>query len=387
MVLAVLYPIVYLWNYFVGGPLLDSHGVPFWLALFIGNVVSTQLLGWWAVPAAFGRFGWWLAPKAGLRAQIAGYVAMAAFYVLSMAVYAGLLAWNWGTPLHGRPRARRFLATGGRHRHRDQHRAGSRGGAGGSAGRSAGADAALAGGRRQAALPRRRCRQGHRRQDPSPAITGRGTSPAGRGSRAMRSWCWPTGRMPSSWDSISRRWGEDLRPDRLVLGDDLLRDGLLPPFGGCGRPRGVLRRRAPVPRGQAPRLLGQPLALLIYHDFARFAAARRRARFAGALVRWDGPAAQAALAHYGATRFVRIAGARDDEPDLHSPLEGATVFGRFDGDSVVWPAADPGGEPMQRAMWAAGEIDRAIADAGSDAVVLRRSYFSQSVDAIGDGDR
>lgn len=96
IVLAVLYPIVFLWNYFLGGPLLDAQGVPFWLSLFIGNLVSTQLLGWWAVPAAFERFGWWLAPNAGWRANLAGYAVMAAIFVLSMALYAVLLTWNLG---------------------------------------------------------------------------------------------------------------------------------------------------------------------------------------------------------------------------------------------------------------------------------------------------
>ena len=38
---------------FVSGPMIDARGVPFWLSLFVGNLVSTQLLGWWVVPAAF----------------------------------------------------------------------------------------------------------------------------------------------------------------------------------------------------------------------------------------------------------------------------------------------------------------------------------------------
>ncbi len=96
LVLLVLYPIVYLWGYFISGPIIDAHGVPFWLSLFIGNLVSTQLLGWWVVPKTFKAFDWWLKPKAGTTRQLAGYALVTALYTVSMAVYAFLLAWNWG---------------------------------------------------------------------------------------------------------------------------------------------------------------------------------------------------------------------------------------------------------------------------------------------------
>lgn len=96
LVLLVLYPVVFLWGFFISEPLLLQHGVPFWLALFVGNLVSTQFLGWWAVPFAFRRFGWWLAPKPGLKRDILGYGLLVALYALSMAVFAGLLLWNWG---------------------------------------------------------------------------------------------------------------------------------------------------------------------------------------------------------------------------------------------------------------------------------------------------
>jgi antibiotic biosynthesis monooxygenase (ABM) superfamily enzyme len=91
IVLLVLYPIVYLWGYFVSRPLIDAHRVPFWLSLFIGNLVSTQLLGWFVVPAAFKAFNWWLAPRASVLRQLAGYCLVAALYAASMAGYALLL--------------------------------------------------------------------------------------------------------------------------------------------------------------------------------------------------------------------------------------------------------------------------------------------------------
>ncbi|WP_127090658.1 antibiotic biosynthesis monooxygenase [Aquabacter cavernae] len=93
LVLLVLYPIVFLWGHFLGAPLLGREwSVPFWAALFIGNLVSTQILGWWAVPAIFKTFSWWLAPNPGVRRDILGYGSLIVLYGLSMAVYALLLA-------------------------------------------------------------------------------------------------------------------------------------------------------------------------------------------------------------------------------------------------------------------------------------------------------
>jgi uncharacterized protein len=88
LILLVLYPIVVLWMRFAGGP-LEARGVPFWLTLFAGNVVSTQLIGWWAAPAVFKRFDWWLG-KSDRRRQIAGYALLGALYALSMAACAFL---------------------------------------------------------------------------------------------------------------------------------------------------------------------------------------------------------------------------------------------------------------------------------------------------------
>ena len=92
IVLMMLYPIVFLWGFFVSDPLL-AHDVPFWLSLFIGNVVSTQLLGWVAVPWAFKRFGWWLKRNRTWQVHLAGYLIVCAVYALSMALYAWLLSW------------------------------------------------------------------------------------------------------------------------------------------------------------------------------------------------------------------------------------------------------------------------------------------------------
>lgn len=91
LVLLVLYPMVFLWSYFISEPLIDSQGVPFWLSLFVGNLVSTQLLGWFVVPWIFRQFEWWLKPKPGWKIQIIGLAVVAVLYAATMALYAWLL--------------------------------------------------------------------------------------------------------------------------------------------------------------------------------------------------------------------------------------------------------------------------------------------------------
>jgi CO/xanthine dehydrogenase Mo-binding subunit len=177
--------------------------------------------------------------------------------------------------------------------------------------------------------------------------------------------------------------GDDLQPDRLVLGDELIADGLVPPQGADGEAPGFYGDVFIVPPGETPRLLGQPVALLIYRDFARFDAAKRRIRFDAGVVKWGAYTGPNTPANYAANRYVRIGGAQPADPDVYSPMidGGVVLSGRFEGDEVVWPDPDAGGDGSARAMWAAGELQQEIVAAGDDALVLTREYHSQSVDA------
>jgi CO/xanthine dehydrogenase Mo-binding subunit len=168
--------------------------------------------------------------------------------------------------------------------------------------------------------------------------------------------------------------GEDLKPDRLVLHETLVADGLVVPdqdfFGDVFL----------VPKGETPRLLGQPVALLIYRDFDRYNAAKRRIRFDDSVVRYGRETGPAALANYGASRYVRVDGGSPEAEDRYSPLKDAVIFAKFAGNEPAWPA--PGeGDAMARGMAAASGIAADIAAAGSDMLVVKRRYFSQSIDA------
>ncbi len=192
--------------------------------------------------------------------------------------------------------------------------------------------------------------------------------------------------------------GADLKPDRVVLHEDLQADRITVPepdfYGDWFL----------VPQGQTPRLLGQPVALLIYKDFARCDAAKRLIRFNPNVVRYGKQTGYNYPRHYGAARFVRIDGGSPDADDVYSPYKDAVIFGKFSGDNVVWPAvkgiAGPrrglaaanrrsrrgqaqavlAGDAVSRGMQAAARIAQETADAGDDALVLTRRYFSQSID-------
>jgi uncharacterized protein len=92
IVLLLLYPVVFLFGLWVQTPLLMARiGLPFWLALFIGNVISVVLLNW-LVPWASRGFGWWLAPPRdpGGRISIAGGLLIIALYAASLFIFSKL---------------------------------------------------------------------------------------------------------------------------------------------------------------------------------------------------------------------------------------------------------------------------------------------------------
>src|SRR5262249_36891060 len=76
LVLALLYPIVFLFGVWVQTPLLSRWaGLPFWLSLFVGNVVSILILNY-LVPWSSKRLAWWFNPGAlpATRTNVAGAV-------------------------------------------------------------------------------------------------------------------------------------------------------------------------------------------------------------------------------------------------------------------------------------------------------------------------
>ena len=92
LVLSLLYPVVFLFGVWVQTPLLSrSLGMPFWLALFVGNVASVILLNY-LVPWTSQRFAWWLrAPnRIADPVNLGGTAAILCLYAIALVVFARL---------------------------------------------------------------------------------------------------------------------------------------------------------------------------------------------------------------------------------------------------------------------------------------------------------
>ena len=84
LVLLLLYPVVFLFGYFVQTPYLTGRAaLPFAIALFIGNVVSVLILNY-LVPWTSQRFSWWLQPRGANpgRVAVAGTALVVVLYGL-----------------------------------------------------------------------------------------------------------------------------------------------------------------------------------------------------------------------------------------------------------------------------------------------------------------
>lgn len=88
-VLLTLYPTVMALHYGLT-PLLDAIGMPFWLSMFVGNVVSIVALTWLLMPLATRALQFWLRPTATRAHTAAGLAMMAGLYALSLLGFAAL---------------------------------------------------------------------------------------------------------------------------------------------------------------------------------------------------------------------------------------------------------------------------------------------------------
>jgi CO/xanthine dehydrogenase Mo-binding subunit len=166
-----------------------------------------------------------------------------------------------------------------------------------------------------------------------------------------------------------------LKPSRVVTAADLADAGIRVPdfFEGdlfC-------------PTGKTPLYLGQPLAMLIFEQFDAFDQARLTLR-RPSCVSYGDETGPVAIAPYGSHRFVRVAGATPEAPDVYSPmLAGWTVPRSFaNGDKPVWAPADLHGPADAQATYYGEQIRAGLAAVNPDVLVLDRDFETQSVDPM-----
>ena len=166
--------------------------------------------------------------------------------------------------------------------------------------------------------------------------------------------------------------GTELAPDRVVTAADLARDGLgFPAFYGID----VL-----LPQGKTPAYLGQAVAILIFHDFARFRFATYKLQFNNSVVRYGAVTGALQRDPWGSARFVRVGGKTPYDDDVFSPMTQGIVVPAYRKHYPVWPAGAPSSDIGAEGMFHAAGIDRELAHPPADWLVLTRDYVSQSAD-------
>lgn len=167
--------------------------------------------------------------------------------------------------------------------------------------------------------------------------------------------------------------GDDLKPDRVVTADDLARDGLaFPPFYGDD----ML-----LPTGKTPAYLGHAVALLIYHDFARYRFAKDTLKFRDDVVRYGAQTGPLQRDPWGSFRFVRVGGKTPYDDDTFSSLKDSPIFPVYKKHQPVWPdGSGPTANLGEQAMAYAAQIAHSLSSPPSGWTVFEREYFSQSID-------
>jgi CO/xanthine dehydrogenase Mo-binding subunit len=166
-----------------------------------------------------------------------------------------------------------------------------------------------------------------------------------------------------------------LKPSRVVMAADLAAAGIRVPAFYAGD---LL-----CPAGKTPLYLGQPVAMLIFEQFDTFDQARLALRGANC-VQYGKQTGPVALPPYGSHRFVRIAGATPQAPDVYAPLQAGWVSPRSfrDNDIPVWAPPDRNGPADARASFYGEQIRAELAANNPNQLVLDRVFETQSVDPM-----
>lgn len=167
--------------------------------------------------------------------------------------------------------------------------------------------------------------------------------------------------------------GADLQPDRVVTSADLTRDGLIfPAFYGDD----ML-----LPPGKTPAYLGQAVAILIYHDFARFRFAKNTLKFQDQIIRYGAQTGPLERDPWGTFRFVRVGGKTPYDDDVFSSLKDAPVFpSMMRKHQPVWPDGVEHGKLDEQGMFHAAQIQQNLDHPSADWLVMERQYNTQSID-------
>lgn len=164
------------------------------------------------------------------------------------------------------------------------------------------------------------------------------------------------------------------RPDRIVTAEDLKRDRLdFPAF---------YTKHMLLLEGEQATILGQAVAILIFHSYDRYREAKNSLRFRTDIFKFsDTPTPLPEFTPWGALRSIRVAG--EDNQELCSPLKDGWIRPiAYDRVEPVWPEADSSGHAGARGMAHARDLDRLLLASSESLLLLKRRYRTQSTDAV-----
>lgn len=169
------------------------------------------------------------------------------------------------------------------------------------------------------------------------------------------------------------RLDASIKPDRVVTAKDLAQDGVaFSDFYG----EDML-----LPEGKTPAYLGHAVAILIFHDFARFRLAKDALKFQEDVVKYGEHTGPLVRDPWGTFRYVRVGGKNGYDEDVFSSLKDAPVFpSQMRKQLPVWPDGNNHGELGEEGMFYAGQIRDEISKPPAQWLVLNRRYQTQSVD-------
>ncbi len=167
----------------------------------------------------------------------------------------------------------------------------------------------------------------------------------------------------------------ELRPDQVVLAADLATAKITVP--------GFYTGDLLVPAGKTPLYLGQPVALLIWNDFARFSVARSVVVSEAGFVKMGAETGTIEQDPYGAFHFVRVAGPTPDSDDVYSAFNAGRLQPiRYVKQQPEWAAPSPTASVDAAASFYGDMIRAEIAGADDGTLVLDRSFQTQSIDQV-----
>ncbi|OSP53903.1 xanthine dehydrogenase family protein molybdopterin-binding subunit [Pseudoruegeria sp. SK021] len=163
----------------------------------------------------------------------------------------------------------------------------------------------------------------------------------------------------------------DVAPDVLIDAERLAKDNVT-------MPEPAFYGDFFLKPGNVSPMLGQPVALGIWHDYERFREARKRLQFNDDIFRFGEPAEPPKRAPYGAARFVRVGGDDPRGADRFSPMKDYVVWPDTDDTGVQWPGDDH--PAFGAAMGYSADIQSEMDTPPDGWRTFARDYHSQSVD-------